>query len=557
MGGDNVLNTVTHVIIDEIHERDRYSDFLLLKMKDVIKQSKNNIKLILMSATFDIQSFVNYFDGCPVVNVPGNCFDVKSYFLEDVLKMTSYMTPSMNNYKKYLENKDSKQKKLSKWCEQMKFMEGASSKENDGSGDCEYYASFSNNSEPFVDERDELDDDLKAKIDLAIENAWTLGTDSSFEKLIDNLISEHITPDYQHSETGVTALIAATCHGKLDIIESLLNYGANVSLKTPNDWDALEWAKYFHHTEVTELLQAFICCNEKRSLGINNDKYKVSTKLTEEEKKLLDIYHYSFDDDDVDIELICFLLEKICNSELESEMQYKGAVLVFLPGYDDIVRLRELFINNRRKFDDNKYVLYTLHSQMQSNDQKRIFKKTAHDVRKIILSTNIAETSITIDDVVYVIDSGKVKEKAYDAAAGISSLKSVWISQSSAIQRRGRAGRCRSGICFHLFSKTRFANMQVHQMPEMQRMPIHELCLQAKLLASNNISILDFLSKAPDPPSPNAINNAIYLLKVSFHFEIKSKVIKTCFNRKLMLWIVGSDSPNWDCIYLICLLNLI
>lgn len=220
----------------------------------------------------------------------------------------------------------------------------------------------------------------------------------------------------------------------------------------------------------------------------------------------------------MDTNLILTIIRYIFNSSHESP---KGAILIFLPGYDEIVTLRELIINDFSELDASKYVLFTLHSQMQSGDQKRVFRRVPPDVRKIILSTNLAETSITIDDVVFVIDCGKVKEKSFDNL-GVSMLKSVWISQASAIQRRGRAGRCRPGVCYHLYSSYRYKHMQKYQVPEILRMPIHELCLQIKLL-SPNTSIGEFLSRAPDPPSPLALKNSINLLKVRllfFHFSI-------------------------------------
>ena len=73
----------------------------------------------------------------------------------------------------------------------------------------------------------------------------------------------------------------------------------------------------------------------------------------------------------------------------------------------------------------------------------------------MVLATNIAETSLTIDDVAYVIDSGRAKEKSYDPHMRLSVLRSSWISQAAARQRRGRAGRTRKGICWHLFGKQR------------------------------------------------------------------------------------------------------
>ena len=132
---------------------------------------------------------------------------------------------------------------------------------------------------------------------------------------------------------------------------------------------------------------------------------------------------------------------------------------------------------------------------------------------KIILSTNIAETSVTIDDVVFVIDAGKVKEKSFDALTSVSALRSVWISKASALQRRGRAGRCRPGQCFHLISRCRFHSLPLYQEAELLRTPIHELCLQTKLLTAVNVSIADFLAKAPEAPPYLMIHNSLTLLK--------------------------------------------
>lgn len=140
-----------------------------------------------------------------------------------------------------------------------------------------------------------------------------------------------------------------------------------------------------------------------------------------------------------------------------------------------------------------KYVVYTLHSNMQTGEQRKVFKPTPFNVRKIILSTNIAETSLTIDDVIYVIDSGKVKEvihvlqfyasvfifikwnffqKSFDPLTGVCVLRTVWISQSCSQQRKGRAGRTQAGFCYHLFSSVRYKAMQPQSTPEMLRVPL-------------------------------------------------------------------------------------
>lgn len=105
-------------------------------------------------------------------------------------------------------------------------------------------------------------------------------------------------------------------------------------------------------------------------------------------------------------------------------------------------------------------------------------------------------------------------QKTFDSITGVTQLKAGWISKASAIQRRGRAGRCRPGLCYHIYSRTRFNSFKKFQVPEILRVPIHELCLQAKLLAPPNAPIADFLAKAPDPPPFMVTRNAVTLLKV-------------------------------------------
>lgn len=111
------------------------------------------------------------------------------------------------------------------------------------------------------------------------------------------------------------------------------------------------------------------------------------------------------------------------------------------------------------------------------------FRKPKQGVRKIILSTNIAETSVTIDDCVYVIDSGKMKEKRFDPNRNMESLETVWVSRANASQRKGRAGRVMSGVCIHLFTSHRFKHHLLPQpIPEIQRIPLEQLLLNIKIL---------------------------------------------------------------------------
>lgn len=110
-------------------------------------------------------------------------------------------------------------------------------------------------------------------------------------------------------------------------------------------------------------------------------------------------------------------------------------------------------------------------------------RKPKNGERKIILSTNLAETSVTIDDCVYVIDSGKMKEKHFDSNRNMESLETVWVTQANAMQRKGRAGRVMPGVCIHLYTRHRFKHHFLPQpIPEIHRIPLEQLILNIKIL---------------------------------------------------------------------------
>uniref|UniRef100_T1JES8 RNA helicase n=1 Tax=Strigamia maritima TaxID=126957 RepID=T1JES8_STRMM len=507
IGGDSALATVTHVIVDEIHERDRFSDFLLIILRDCLAKFRN-LKLVLMSAVLDIQLFVKYFNGCPVISIPGSVHDVQELFLEDILKCTGFTSKSMMKYKSELDKMKNQSKSLIDWCN-MPVLPSTSSDQNKKLDVACDRGAISPRTLDMISEKIEPEPWLAAEMDQCISKAWLAGSEEAFTQLMNVIMTENVSVDYQHSETSATPLMVAAGRGCLNTVEQLLNLGANINVRASNDWTALDWGHKFNNSNIVELLEAHItACEASYSDTSELIKLSKDTHLTEEDKELLNIYHHGFDDEKVDIDLIMCLLYKIHTSQEE------GAVLIFLPGYDEIVGLRDRILCDDKRFaDTSKFILYTLHSNMQSVDQKKVFKNPPQGIRKIILATNIAETSVTINDVVFVIDSGKVKEKSYDALTGVSTLKAVWISKASSVQRKGRSGRCQPGLCYHLFSRIRFRYLQEFQQPEILRFPLQELCLNTKLLAPPNTPIADFLSKAPDPPAFMVTRNAVQLLK--------------------------------------------
>ncbi|XP_071450252.1 3'-5' RNA helicase YTHDC2-like [Hetaerina americana] len=505
MGGDSALATVTHVIVDEVHERDRFSDFLLIVLRESLSRFQN-LRLILMSATIDSQLFVKYFGGCPVLKVNGNQYPVEEFFLEDILKSTGYLNGTT---KSLVEKRREQREKLEKWTETIsEGLKNTSISSNEQKSNATPILGQGNKctSTESTPDKVEVEPWLMEEMDRCMCDAWINGSEDAFTKLLHLVLSENVYVDYQHSVTSVTSLMVAASRGNLNTVEQLLNLGANLNIKAPNGWDALDWARHMKQTEVIELLEA--CMNPPEIMSLESPD-STSVDMSQEDKDLLDVYHQGFNDEKVNIDLILTLLLKIHSNH------DNGAVLIFLPGYDEIVSLRDKIYQEDKKISEiMKFNLFILHSNMQTIDQRRVFHPSPASIRKIILSTNIAETSITIDDVMYVIDSGKVKERSFDALSGVNTLHTSWASKACCQQRRGRAGRTRPGYCYHLFSRIRYQAMQAYQTPEILRVPLQELCLNAKFLAPSNIAIADFLAKAIEPPPFLVTRHSVQMLKM-------------------------------------------
>ncbi|KAK9455053.1 P-loop containing nucleoside triphosphate hydrolase protein [Dipodascopsis uninucleata] len=178
----------------------------------------------------------------------------------------------------------------------------------------------------------------------------------------------------------------------------------------------------------------------------------------------------------------------------------EGSILIFLPGTAEISRA----ISSITK--SNFYCL-PLHASLLPAEQRRVFFSAPKGKRKVVVATNVAETSITIPDVVAVIDSGRVKETVYDAQLNMTKLEDTWVSQAAAKQRRGRAGRVASGTCYKLYTRdAESTKMPERQKPEMVRTPLQQLYLMVKAMHVKDTE--KFLSEALDPPNTMAIETA-------------------------------------------------
>ena len=186
--------------------------------------------------------------------------------------------------------------------------------------------------------------------------------------------------------------------------------------------------------------------------------------------------------------------------ELFDDDNSGGDILVFLTGQEEI-ELAKRMINNQIKKLRGKIpncVVLPIYAALPSEEQAKIFMPVSKGERKIILATNIAETSITINGIGYVIDSGFCKQMCYDPRTGLETLAVTPISKANANQRAGRAGRVRPGKCFRLYTSSSFQNeLEDNNVPEIQRNNLISMILLMKSLGINNLLDFDFMDSPP------------------------------------------------------------
>ncbi|KAL8715156.1 MAG: hypothetical protein Q9220_001114 [cf. Caloplaca sp. 1 TL-2023] len=383
---DEVMDSISHLVIDEVHERDIQIDFLMILVKkamaDRIAKGKPTPKVILMSATIDTELFASYFQSevegkglmqCPCLSVPGRTFPVKEKHLEEI----------SNDLQKAHHGKA-----LSL-----------------------------------------LQSDPATKDFFKIEN--------EFRKQ---------NPIRQKESTDDTS--------------------------SPDDF-VIDWK------------------NERRITSTG----EVATSTEK-------------NDAVVPFGLVATTIAHI------SKTTDEGAILVFLPGLEEMTKVEDLLYRGPLDVDYKdtaKFKVYILHSS-QAAAQREVFDAVPKGCRKIILSTNIAETSITIPDVQHVVDTGKLREKQYDQVRRITQLQCTWISKSNSKQRAGRAGRVQNGNYYALFSAERYNSFRAVGLPEMLRSDLQEICLDIKAQAFK-YPIKRFLAEALEPPSPSSIDASIMNLQ--------------------------------------------
>lgn len=186
----------------------------------------------------------------------------------------------------------------------------------------------------------------------------------------------------------------------------------------------------------------------------------------------------------------------------------KGDILLFLTGQEEIDTACEILYERMKALGPNvpELLILPVYSQLPTEMQSRIFDPAPPGTRKVVIATNIAETSITIDEIYYVVDPGFVKQNAYDPKLGMDSLVVTPISQAQANQRAGRAGRTGPGKCFRLYTEAAYqSEMLPTTIPEIQRQNLSHTILMLKAMGINDLLHFDFM----DPPPINTMLTAL------------------------------------------------
>ena len=380
---DEILDTVSHLVIDEVHERDILIDFLLTIVKKAMATrmaaGKPCPKIVLMSATMDSDLFSSYFTSldatgefvatCPTLRVPGRLFPVTEKYLDGIL-------------------------------DDMKEQHGAHS--------------------------------------LSLMN------------------EDRDTQPYLECEA--------------EFAKKRLKESKSAGSEEVEDETVIDWKR-----------ERIIGRDGEASASTENDDARVPTGL------------------------VASTIAHIVETTSE------GAILTFLPGLDEILNVQDM-LTQQRIFgvdisNESRYKMFLLHSSVQDS-QREVFNPVPPGCRKIILATNIAETSVTIPDVQYVVDAGKLREKQYDQMTRITKLQCTWISKSNAKQRAGRAGRVQNGHYYGLFTKARKDSLRAVGLPEILRSDLQKVCLDVKAQRFKT-PVRQFLADAIEPPSSAAIDKSM------------------------------------------------
>jgi hypothetical protein len=394
-----MLTEYTHIIIDEVHERDKYTEFLLIRLRDLLPM-RPDLRLVLMSATLQTEMLMSYFTSSPdpyykrnppvMLSIEGRMFPVQEFFLEHVLELTNYIDIEVMD-----EVGDGEMPPMS--MDQLDAALARLMADTNGGGsssvvarDCDVTVKCALCGEGFSD-----------PIQLGEHVAGCTG-----------LCGDHDGGDMiansKDTEVPSTAFSTPGMYKFLDEAELDERLSSDNDFQDYEDYDVDEAQEVvnFHFQDVFEYPNAEDVDEATSSkwdgVGVFQTGVEQEVELSPKQEKYLQHYQTIHDDDQIDTTLLLEVLHYINKSSVG-----EGAVLVFLPGWQEISEINLLLESTPPFNNRSKFLILPLHSGIPSADQRKVLRRPPQGVRKIVLSTNIAETSLTIDDVAFVVDTGR------------------------------------------------------------------------------------------------------------------------------------------------------
>lgn len=459
---DGNLDGISHVMIDEVHERDINTDFLLVLLRELVTQ-RPDLRVVLMSATLDAESFSEYFASSDVVNdgedvplmsVPTKPrHPVEIYHLEDLLdgggelhvEDESLLTEDATNAEDRREIPNhlkqlaksllmAQDRALQNELEEAEAEEAAARQlERIAEAEdeqVEVEVSEDEDDDDDEEDGDENDDGENEDLEIAMEGANA---------------GRGMSPRRMRASSRVRALRRAVAMRNARAGESTM---------------------------------------KKAMVGKGKEEREVS-ELT--------------------IQLVAEVAKHVAS--VETDAGRKGSILCFLPGWDEIKAAMSILEETTDPELYERMNVIPLHSTIPQEEQQKVFIPAPDGVVKVILATNIAESSVTINDVLAVIDSGLVREMSWNAESGMSMMGTTTTSRASATQRTGRAGRVAPGSCYRIYSHGTLHAMAERPTPEIQRTALEATCLQT--CSMTDAGVQSFLSKAMDPPAEESVTYAM------------------------------------------------
>ena len=442
------------MLVDETHERSLETDFLLMALREVLQNqmkagvpSERRLRVCCMSATLDAAALENYFSDfdCPRIDVPGRTFPVTTMFLEDALAITRHHVDPRDDWHRHSDAARKRKTRAGKYGDMERGLEG------------------------------EMDERELAQLGYPPQVARTLA-ELDHDALNYSLIADLVDWLGQYNDPMVAGKAAQDAARAAGVSSAARGFSSMTKdgVELPHPWVEVErdGERYYWNRQS------------------NETSYELPAAAAEAAKTAK---------------------ESAENAMENGGDTAAGAILVFLPGSKEIQNTHETLISRVRGLasEPQRSWVIQLHGGLPPEEQRRAFQRPPPGVRKIVLATNVAETSITIDDCAFVIDCCRLKEQRYDPETRIASLDDVPCSRAAAKQRRGRAGRVRPGLAFHLMTRNRHDDeLKEHQAPEVKRVPLEQLVLRAKALRLPG-SASHVCSCLPEPPEPTAVEAAI------------------------------------------------